>query len=37
LQELRQWLAIVYRQFNHAGWSMDVWPEWFLQSEPGQN
>ena len=37
LQELRQWLAIVYRQFNHAGWSMDVWPEWFLQSEPGRN
>ena len=37
LHELRQWLGIVYRQFNTAGWSRDVWPEWFTQSEPGRN
>ena len=36
-QELRQWLAIVYRQFKHAGWSMEVWPEWFSHAEPGRN
>ena len=33
--ELRQWLAIVHRQFEHAGWPMEVWPEWFTQTEPG--
>ena len=33
--ELRQWLAIVHRQFQHAGWPMQVWPEWFTQTEPG--
>ena len=37
MQELRQWLAIVYRQFKHAGWPMGVWPEWFAQAEPGRN
>ena len=33
--ELRQWLAIVHRQFQHAGWPMQVWPEWFTETEPG--
>ena len=33
--ELRQWLSIVHRQFEHAGWSMQVWPEWFTKTEPG--
>ena len=33
--ELRQWLAIVHRQFQHAGWPMKVWPEWFTQTYPG--
>jgi hypothetical protein len=35
--ELRQWLAVVYRQFQIAGWSMDVWPQWFNLAEPGNN
>ena len=34
LQELRQWLAIIYRQFQLAGWPLDVWPEWFIPTEP---
>ncbi|MCX6178408.1 MAG: hypothetical protein NT163_03400 [Chlorobiales bacterium] len=37
LQELRQWLGIVYRQFKNAGWPLAVWPEWFTQAEPGRN
>ncbi len=37
--EVRQWLAIVHRQFEHAGWPMQVWPEWFTETEhgPGRN
>jgi hypothetical protein len=35
--ELRQWLGIVYRQFQTAGWPMEVWPAWFMQTEPGKN
>jgi len=37
LLELRQWLAIVYRQFKMAGWPLEVWPEWFAQAESGRN
>jgi len=37
LQELRQWLGIMYRQFKHAGWSMEVWPGWFTNAQPGKN
>ena len=37
LQELRQWLAIVYRQFKKASWPMDVWPDWFTWTESGKN
>lgn len=37
LVELRQWLAIMYRQFKNAGWPMDVWPGWFTQHGPGRN
>ena len=37
LQELRQWLGIMYRQFKHAGWSMEIWPGWFMYAEPGRN
>ena len=35
--ELRQWMGGVYRQFRVAGWSMEVWPEWFALSESGKN
>lgn len=27
--EMRQWLQIVYSQFEVAGWSLEVWPDWF--------
>ena len=37
LQELRQWLAIMHRQFKSAGWPMGVWPGWFSLAEPGRN
>jgi len=37
LMELRQWLAIMYRQFQRAGWPMEVWPEWFTLSEGCRN
>ncbi len=36
-KEMRQWLAIVHRQFKNAGWPMGVWPAWFTQAEPGRN
>lgn len=26
--ELRQWLGIVYRQFQAAQWPLDIWPQW---------
>ena len=35
MQELRQWLGIVHRQFQRADWPMDVWPEWFTPTAPG--
>ena len=35
--ELRQWLAILYRQFKTADWPMSVWPEWFMLAESGRN
>ena len=35
MQELRQWLGIVHRQFKRADWPMDVWPEWFIPTAPG--
>jgi hypothetical protein len=29
--ELFQWLAALQRQYLKAGWSMEVWPDWFTQ------
>ena len=37
LQELRQFLAIVYKLFVHAGWSTDVWPTWFTGGDQRKN
>jgi hypothetical protein len=37
LQELRQWLAILHRQFKKAGWPMEVWPAWFVKPVHGRN
>ena len=37
LLELRQWLAIMHRQYKKAGWPMEVWPEWFTLAESGRN
>lgn len=36
-QELRQWLAIMYRLFSQAGWPTDVWPSWFTAAGEGRN
>jgi hypothetical protein len=33
-QPLRQWLAILHEQCRTAEWSMDVWPEWIVDSKP---
>jgi hypothetical protein len=35
--ELRQWMGVIYRQFQVAGWPMEVWPHWFALTEPGKN
>ncbi len=35
--ELRQWMGVVYRQFQAAGWPMDVWPRWFTLADSGRN
>lgn len=29
---LRQWLAILCRLYRRAGWALDVWPVWLLES-----
>ena len=29
--ELFQWLGAVQRQYQRAGWSMEVWPAWLSQ------
>lgn len=29
--ELFQWLAALQRQYQKAGWGMEVWPQWFMQ------
>ena len=29
--ELFQWLAALQRQYQKAGWGMEVWPGWFTQ------
>ena len=34
LQELRQWLGILYRQFKRAEWPLEMWPEWFTGTTP---
>ena len=28
---LRQWLGIVHAQWRHAGWPLEVWPQWMLE------
>ncbi len=37
MQELRQFMAILYRLFMHAGWPTDAWPSWLSADEPRQN
>ena len=29
---LRQWLAILCRLYRRAGWALDAWPPWLLES-----
>ena len=33
-QALRQWLGIVYQQYQRGGWPMDVWPPWMEAGSP---
>jgi hypothetical protein len=37
LLELRQFLALLHRLFQRAGWPMDVWPAWFTVASPAAN
>jgi len=30
---LRQWLIILHRQYDKAGWSKHAWPKWFVTDE----
>lgn len=30
---IRQWLAIVYKNYRTAEWPLTVWPDWFIQAE----
>jgi len=31
--QMRQWLQIVYAQFQKGRWPMTVWPSWFNRQE----
>ena len=33
IQQARQWLGILRRQYREAGWPMDVWPVWITEAE----
>lgn len=33
---LRQWLNIVYDQYQRAGWPTTVWPAWVADAKPSQ-
>lgn len=35
--ELRQWLAIMHKNFKKADWPMDVWPTWFMDEGSASN
>lgn len=37
-EQLRQWVAIVYGQWQIAGWSPAMWPDWLKEAaeKPGQ-
>jgi hypothetical protein len=31
--EARQWLAILFKHFQIAGWPLDFWPDWIKKSQ----
>lgn len=35
-QPLRQWLGIVYRACQAAGWPADIWPAWLTEARSGE-
>lgn len=39
VEQLRQWVAIVYGHWQIAGWSLTVWPDWIkgVAETPGQD
>jgi hypothetical protein len=32
VQNARQWLGILYAQYQHAGWPLGTWPAWATES-----
>lgn len=36
LQEARQWLDILYRQYQAGEWPLDVWPQWMRDDKPSE-
>jgi len=35
--EMRQWMGILHRQYEQAGWGMGVWPGWMKGLGSGKN
>ena len=35
-QLLRQWLSILFAQFQKAGWQLEVWPKWMIRAQARQ-
>lgn len=35
-QPMRQWMSILYQQWQAAGWRMDVWPAWIGEASTVQ-
>ena len=36
LDELRQWLSILHRQWLRAGWPPELWPAWMSETDSSQ-
>lgn len=30
---VRQWLSLLHKQFVHAGWPLDIWPQWLQRGD----
>ncbi|WP_426116489.1 hypothetical protein [Pseudomonas sp. DSP3-2-2] len=36
-QPLRQWLAILHDQCRKGEWTLDIWPDWIIDSAPSES